>query len=269
MMTEHLPAGALANVPRLAAAIGRRAVDTAAALNMQIVDRTLPKSSLEEIRSKVVSIATNEITPVLSPWLTNRRTWLAAVKSVGDALGVCYLGDYALEQSAAFDLDAARAIVCRIAHDAGVEDAMAAGFVEDLADFYLREAGDSPHGDSVDDLVSWYSVKSKDVLFAQVLGMSSAGFQISSDDMKTLSHAGTALEVMDDLRDIAEDRERRSSNPFAAMASAVRQSSLYRVVELACLEGICGSVESGGVSPCVRSYGFAVRRRILTGVVSV
>jgi hypothetical protein len=186
----------------------------------------------------------------------------ALIQVVGDALGVCYLGDYALEQGIAFDIDAACEMGHRIAGHGNMAASAACRIIEELAAFYVSESALAASRAVARDLLARYCLKSRDVLFVQVLAVSAIGVSITAEDAEALSHACTALEVLDDFTDIGEDSRQRSPNPFRDAHTPQERQRLFSTLEAACLPRVRWSAGSARVGPFIREYSRSVEERI-------
>jgi len=195
--------------------IGRAAWQAAQVRAPYLIERPAPEDWRQGIASKVVSIFTNELEP-----LADGRIEDAARMAISEVLGICYLGDYALETGLSFNVAPAASAVADCAVSSGVEEGMAAMLIQRMASFYCDEEA-ARTGRIYPDL--WhttrgvrYQLKSADICLLQRMTIAgSLGEPPGTHD--ALDCASAALDVVDDAMDLTEDAQCANGNPLVAV----------------------------------------------------
>jgi len=247
----------------LSLCIADAAVEAAIQHSASLLEGQVPKSWLEEICAKVRSIARNEIIPpVVGRCPQSPKKIETVISSVGQFLGIVYLGDYALEEGKNFDVAAASLEVARISRTCGMDPEVARYLLSDLRSYYIAER-ERQFAGTLASLLQRYILKSTDVFFAQLLALFGLGVNYTRSEFGILRAACIALEILDDASDIEEDAGRAGGNPFVIIGRANDVGkSLFDLLVQRCMPKLTSANSLQSESFALRAYCCEAIRRV-------
>jgi len=192
-------------------AVGEKAWRCARKHATQLIGTAAPLEWSLGICMKSASICLKELLP-----LSRERLDKSAAEAISEILGICYLGDYALEASLAFNVPLAREMVHARATLVGVPENETEMLLDRMVDFYHTELSTGVNsGCSCVPPTRRYLLKSADVCLLQRIIVAPYG-KLESAVERGLDAASAALDVLDDAMDLGEDAVHRTGNPLVA-----------------------------------------------------
>ena len=189
--------------------VGMAAWESARAQAPTLIGREAPRDWEHGIVSKAASIFANELRPITDESIDDCRR-----RAISKVLGICYLGDYALESGLRFRLRPAAGAVAESAISSGVETGTTEILIGRMTEFYKREAtvgGGGKTRSRAEPSRMRYVLKSADICLLQRMALGGASTNSVCD---ALESASAALDVVDDAIDLSEDAWCGTGNPL-------------------------------------------------------
>lgn len=243
--------------------IADAAIEAAIQHSASLLEEQVPKSWLEEICAKVHSIARNEIIPlVIGSCPQPPKKIETVISSVGQFLGIVYLGDYALEENKNFDVTTASLEVARISRTCGMDPEVARYLLSDLLNYYTAEQ-ERQFAGTLGSFLQRYILKSTDIFFAQLLALFGLEVKYTKSEFDILRATCIALEILDDVSDIEEDAGCVGGNPFVIIGRANDVGkSLFDLLVQPCVSKLTSANSLQSENFALGAYCYETIRRI-------